>query len=469
MELQKIPQGPLSEDEVKHIALSCLKAFYKYHPRKGQTEARLNQRAEGDIIADGYLSFEQEDGSIFSATFEATSLLKRDEVLFRVQKELLAWDSLTASSFICLILMIWEHLFVNNYWIPRYGWYASVALVALFIPILAFFLAIFLKSLRRYRYIYAIEQFKQYHTNDQWIVLSGRIFPDKSDKYYEELKQQCVYNGVGLIEINEKREPRIKIDPARNDLFKKEKRKMLQFSSSEELAKRIESKNESRTGLMKYLPKPQITFEPEKLKLTRFKRFYGYQLMISIICLVLLFTILFREYEKEKTYEVVDAADYREEMANLILYPYPFYGPDTIDILDTPYVRSIPFNKNVIAYDLEESTFAQPGLIVYSAEGLFVEYACERIYDIYKRKYAIDAGRYKSLDRARQVMGRLNRRGVSASILWMGCFNEESEYLLFIGQLYVTEVGAEVDIDVARRRVIQLGYVPELSISEINY
>jgi hypothetical protein len=204
LELQKIPQGPFSEDDIKHIALSCLKSYYKYYPRKGNTEVKLNQRAEGDIIADGYLSFVQEDGSTFTATFEATSLKKRAEVLFRIQKELLFWDSLTVSCFICLLLTIWEHLFVNNYWIPHYGLGVSILVIILLIALIGGLVAFLLRKRRRYRYIYAIEQFKRYFAHDQWIAISDRIFPDKGDKHYEELRQQCVYNGFGLIIVNDK-------------------------------------------------------------------------------------------------------------------------------------------------------------------------------------------------------------------------------------------------------------------------
>lgn len=470
MELQKIPQDPLSEDEIKHITLSCLKSYYKYFPRKGNTEAKLNQRAEGDIIADGYLSFIQEDDSVFTATFEATSLNKRKEVLFRVQRELLIWDSLTVACFIGMLLMIWEHLFVNNYWIPHYGWYTSILVIILLILFMGGVIALLLRKRRRYRYIYAIEQFKRYFANDQWVAISERIFPDRSDKYYEELRQQCVYNGFGLILINYKGEAFVKVAPSRTDTFK-DSRKMLQFFSTEELTKRVNLRIEQRKAWQKYLPMPKslTIFDPERLKLSRFKRFYGNQIFISIVSLVLLFSVLFREYEKEKAIEFVDPQAYRDEMANLSLYPYPFYGPDTIDILDTPYVRSIPFSPDVQPYPLNNSSFDRAGLIIMSREGLFIEYACERIYDVYTSKFAIDGGRYRSLDRARQVIRRLNRRGLSASILWMGCFEQENEYLVFIGQFFRSRIEAESALPVVRRRAGQLGYAPTLSIVELNY
>jgi hypothetical protein len=470
LELQKIPQGPFSEDDIKHIALSCLKSYYKYYPRKGNTEVKLNQRAEGDIIADGYLSFVQEDGSTFTATFEATSLKKRAEVLFRIQKELLFWDSLTVSCFICLLLTIWEHLFVNNYWIPHYGLGVSILVIILLIALIGGLVAFLLRKRRRYRYIYAIEQFKRYFAHDQWIAISDRIFPDKGDKHYEELRQQCVYNGFGLIIVNDKGEAHVKVAPARTDTFK-DKRETLQFFSSEELSRRINLRISERKGWQKYLPLPKsvVKFDASKLKVSRFKRFYGNQIFISLISLVLLSAVLFREYEKEKTIEIRDPQTYREEMMNLRLYPYPFYGPDTIDILDTPYVRSIPFNPGVEPYPLDNSSFDQAGLIILSREGLFIEYACERISDTYTSRFAIDGGRYRSLDRARQVIRRLNRRGVSASILWMGCFNEKNEYMVFIGQFFPNRSGAESELPVVSRRVRQLGYAPALSVVELNY
>ncbi len=467
-ELQKIPQEPLSEDDIKHVALSCLRSFYKYYPRAGSTEVRLNQRAEGDIIADGYLSFTQEDGSSFTATFEATSLAKRKEVLFRLQKELLVLDSIAVASFLGMLAMVWEHLFANNYWVPRYGWYASVLITLAGLFLLAFFFFLILRVRRRYRYIYAIEQFKRYHANHQWIAVAERIFPDKEDKYYQELRHQCVYNGVGLIIVNEKGEPHIKAAPAQVDLFR-ERRKLLQFISTEEWSKRMRLDRERPKGLMKYLPKSPISFDPDKLKLTRFRRFYGYQVFIALVSLVILFAVLFREYEKEKNFTVVDREVHREEMAELRLYPYPFLGPDTIDILDTPYVRSIPFDRKAQPYDLDNSDFLQPGLIILSDEGLFEEYACETIHDLYLTKYALNAGTYSSLDRAKEVTRRLNRRGVTASVLWKGCFDQGNDYLVFLGQLYLDREQALTDLQEVRRKVRQLGYVPEVNVIKIEF
>ncbi len=471
MELQRYSDDPLNEDDIKHIALSCLKSFYKYYPRIGNTDVKLNQRATGEIIADGYLSFTQDDGSVFTATFEATSLQKREEVLFRVQNELLFWDSFTVSCFICLLLMIWEHLFVNNYWIPHYGISISILLIFALVGLVTGLAALVLRKRRRYRYIYAIEQFKRYFANDQWVALSERIFPDKADRHYEELRHQCVYNGFGLIIINDKGEAQVKVAPARTDTFQ-DRRKILQFFSSEELSKRIKSRlDQPKEGWRKYLPMPKsmVKFDPGKWKVSRFKRFYGYQIFISLVCLVMLSAVIFREYEREKTIEIRDPQAYREEMSNLQLYPYPFYGPDTIDILDTPYVRSIPFNPNVQPYPLDNSSFDRAGLIIISREGLFVEYSCERIYDTYTAKFAIDGGRFRSLDRAKQVIRRLNRRGVSASITWMGCFQGDSEYMVFIGEFFQSQAGAEAELSIAQRRVKQLGYAPALSVVELNY
>ena len=63
------------------------------------------------------------------------------------------------------------------------------------------------KGFPRYRYIYAVEQFKKYHADEQWVAIGEDVFENPNDKYLKELKKQCVYNGFGLISMGVCRSP----------------------------------------------------------------------------------------------------------------------------------------------------------------------------------------------------------------------------------------------------------------------
>ena len=61
-----------SENNIKKSALRFLKMYYKYRPRIGTTDVKVDQSTREGIIADGLLTFPQEDDKTFIASVEAT-------------------------------------------------------------------------------------------------------------------------------------------------------------------------------------------------------------------------------------------------------------------------------------------------------------------------------------------------------------------------------------------------------------
>ena len=55
----------------------------------------------------------------------------------------------------------------------------------------------------RYRSIFAIEQFKQYYADEQWVAIGKDTFSEEEDHFFQELKKQCVYNGFGLLSMDD--------------------------------------------------------------------------------------------------------------------------------------------------------------------------------------------------------------------------------------------------------------------------
>ncbi|MDO8367853.1 MAG: hypothetical protein Q7T20_13715, partial [Saprospiraceae bacterium] len=79
-----------------------------------------------------------------------------------------------------------------------------------------------------YRYIFAIQQFKQYFADEQWVAIAEDVFPSPIDPYLLELRNQCVYNGIGLAIVPLEGMVRKVIDPSRLGIFGKD-RKMTQW------------------------------------------------------------------------------------------------------------------------------------------------------------------------------------------------------------------------------------------------
>ncbi|MEL7120792.1 MAG: hypothetical protein AAFO07_15175 [Bacteroidota bacterium] len=458
----------LTEMEIQKIAIGCLKHYYRYYPRVGETTAKVNVRAEGDIIADGYLSFEQEDGSTFTATLEATSRMTSKEVKYRMQYSLLFWDSFTVGSYVTLGFIAWQHIFRDNLWVAQYGTVVAILFqLAILLLSMATFAGLFSRR-KRYRYIYAIAQFKQYYANDQWIAVGEDVFVSKNDKHLKELMNQCVIHGMGLILIDRASVPHIRIAPARVDHFD-HKRKVLEFGTLEELTKNVVVSNNMRTGISKYLPKIQLPFDTSSLQTIRFQTPYGNQIVLSLIAIILSTIIMFRQHKEEKEITYVDELTYPQLMASKRLYPYYYLGLDTVYPLDTPYIVKIPRDVNASKYVLTKGDYRQAGLIIYSSEGIMVEYACERLNDISTSKFAITAGRFSTMEELRKVIIRLNQQGITASGLWAGCFSDSDEYLLYIGDLYFNVDEARADLRVIRNRLRQAQYDASAFIFELVF
>ena len=188
---------------------------------------RYDVRSKTGIIADGHLSFPMEDGQSFVATFEATSYDTREEVRYRIQSRLLIWDSLAVGSILTAFMASYAYTF-HRAMIKMAGLWMSLAALTL-ILLLAYLVYYFLfRGLHKYRYIYAIEQFKRYHANEQWIAIGEDVFLTSEDHFFRELKDQCVLNGFGLISVDRDHEPQLLITPSRQEVFGS-KRRMTSF------------------------------------------------------------------------------------------------------------------------------------------------------------------------------------------------------------------------------------------------
>ena len=229
----------LTEDIIKKVVLRFLRRHYKFRLRYEDQPvlAKYDLEGVGGIIADGYYSFTKTDGKPFTATFEATSKASKEEVIFKPQQKILFWDGMAIAAIFTVFLASLNlrqhfHPLDNTRLLER---------AALVLLVFGVFLTIFYliaRSFRRYRYIYAVEQFKKYYADEQWIALASDVFTDKEDKYLLELKNQCVFNGFGLLVVDEKLDPKIIITPSRQDIFMG-KRRNVAFLPQTRMGERI--------------------------------------------------------------------------------------------------------------------------------------------------------------------------------------------------------------------------------------
>lgn len=219
----------LSENDIKRAFLPFLRQFYKYRYeyRPETLEAELDKIGDGGLVADGMVSFRKENGEWFVCTYEATSADKAEEVKYRLNVAYFTWDCLAFGAFSAAAAYACAYIYFQP-WLASLQWTGNLGFV-LGMGILGFLLWFFsLRGWKKYRYIYAIEQFKRYFATEQWVALADDVFPAPNDPYLQELRSQCVYNGFGLALVPEKGDIRVLNAPSRLGIYGKD-RKMVQW------------------------------------------------------------------------------------------------------------------------------------------------------------------------------------------------------------------------------------------------
>lgn len=433
MELQAI-----TENDIKHATLRFLKHHYRYRERRDAAELSSDLRGKGGIVADGFLSFVKPDGEVFRATFEATSYSTRNEVRYQQQRSLLYWDAaavgsiLACGSFLLIYLQQWltlEELTLTGY----------IALVIALFTLWFFIYLSLLRRWRRYRYIYAIEQFKRYHADEQWVALGEDVFPNHhEDPYYAELRNQCLYYGMGLLIVRADGSVLMQMSPSRNDLFG-DKRSRIEFLSQQDLQQLLD---EGR------YPEWMAAFKPGNL--VRFQRRYKYQILLVALCIAVVSTVLYQGMQELKTVEVETPEAYARRMAAVrernAAYQEPLYF-----VLDTLITWPYPILEDTEPYLAARlqvpppQAKTRPTAPVEPGEGFIGHlrgsaphtYDCARLRPLTGTGYIIQEGVYQSYSAVTARIRELERYGFTASAVWLGCFDElENGYALYLGLIF---------------------------------
>jgi hypothetical protein len=215
----------LTEEEVKLLFVPFLRGFYRdrYEPMPNSVQTSLDNVGDGGVVADGMMSFRKKDGTQFSCTFEATSRDKAGEVKFDLNRVYFLWDC-AAFATTCTALVYLFFTERKMKWLISLGVTGNLGLL-IGTTMIGFFIWYFIMpSWRKYRYIYAIQQFKRYGADEQWIALANDVFPSPLDPFMIELKGQCIYNGFGLAIVSRADGVRVLLAPSRTGIYGKDRR-----------------------------------------------------------------------------------------------------------------------------------------------------------------------------------------------------------------------------------------------------
>ncbi len=468
----------LNEDTIKKAGIRFFKEYYKFRPRTGNTTSSLDQKTDDGIITDGLFSFVTENGTNFIATLEATSFDTREEVFFSKQQKLLNWDSIVYTSFLAVIFFSFSHYY-NWITINKNGWLMTLfCLISILMGGFYIFKSL-ISHFQRYRYIYAIEQFKKYHADEQWIAIADDVFDEQSMTYFEELKAQCVRNGFGLISVNQDEEGRNLITPSRQEVFGKA-RKNKHFYNRDQYAK-----SSSLAKVKGFWNKSISVFgsRKEDNSVSRYKRSFTSQILLCLVAIFIISGIFYKESHNAPI-AYVDEQDYEKNMTQIAEKS----KSETSDyVIDTAYVdkpgQVEPYLKEVandaletlnedqwnmeISKYFDDSNEEYAEIYISSGDGLFVSYDCERFLNYSGTKYLIQQGIYQDVNTARKQLIRLKKQGINAHCLWTGCFSDsDMEYIIFVDFLFDNKKEAGlISRNMQRRLQLEKGFFKIRSIT----
>ena len=444
----------LSEQNIQHNGLQFLKAYYKQRERGGETIVSQDLITPEGVVADGYLTFPLPDGKPFIATMEATSIDKIDEVRFRNNYRLMIWEGF---AFACLVTAFLMGLAFANQWVNLWeaGWFQTIVMANTILLCIWIVYQIFFRNLLRYRYIYAIEQFKQYYADEQWIAIGEDVFPVYGDLNLEELKRQCVNFGFGLIQVQRDETVLMLITPARVELFKGN-RKLLSFFKMEHTASFL--KNIKLLEKLRVKPRLSVNFqavkesklvksladwspgqlnETIKVNYNRYMQSYWQQKLLSAIAFLIVCTVFYSEYQR-RPMEYVSGKKYESLMSN---------KAQTLEKQGEEYLLekayTVPYSSETSAYiepakkeevPAETVDNPSPGLYLSSDNG-YVSYECERL-NLTGDKYIVQDGVFRDFKSAKERISLLNQNGYVANCISLDCISNRKGYIVFYELFY---------------------------------
>lgn len=454
----------IHEDDIKKIALGFLRGYYKHRPRSGEMRTETNMRGEGGIIVDSYLSFLNEEGETFIATAEATSVDTREEVKYSVQYRLLFWDSVVFGMLLGFIYVIISY-FIPALSMPGLSPTLRVMTITFTVIGLTILYHSGLRPLRRYRYIYAIAQFKKYHADEQWVALAKAVFPLLDENsYYRELKRQCTRFGFGLILVDNQLQPRLVLSPSREEQFDRQRADLRLLNVQKYL--RLEELGRKDWKILQWWNKWTNPYREHDY--FRFKSGFKHQAALIGLGVVLITVAFFQELKRMPVYFPSESAySNKLEERSKALESEP-------DIND-PEPFTVPFRDSltqevIIGMEEEEET---PEIVAIKpdAEVMIYDpynhniilYDCERMYNFDDTKYIIEVGQYGDQAQARDDLEILGDAGIYGVVFWEGCFSPSREaFIMYLETMHNNLQEAQFALDSLSGKLNAVGLTSQI-------
>ena len=468
----------LSESQIKKVAIRFLKSFYKDRPRQGNTTAGYDLHAEGNVIIDGHLTFVQENGQEFLATFEATSIDSEAEVIYRLRKIKLLLEAFAIASAIVLFGLAIA-LAYRDYVITFRNWQETLIYIASAVFGIGIIATILIYRAHRFRYIYAVEQFKRYHADEQWIALADDVFDSPQNKYLLELKKQCIKNGFGLFTINQHLEGQLMITPARDEVFKNKRKGLSGFDSGMFNKFKVNKLAGAFTGFKNKFKRKSSS----SISTNRFIDHNYWPALTSTLSLLAIGSIFYFQLRDTSKVYVKDELVYRTDLLNA-KKTKEVYGDDLIDTLAMDrypnsagihgVLSELEFLEDIQLPEIEaEMNYIFPSkndqivnsendikFLISVENGSYYTYDCERLFHFKGTNYLLQDNVFKMWTNAFNRIRFLKQKGIFAHAIQTGCFDDKSaEYIVFYEIIFDKKGEAEAAFP---------EYIGELESAEIK-
>lgn len=429
-------------------------------------------RGEGGIIVDGLLTFPREDGTWFTATVEATSAATREEVQFLNPMRKIFWDAMALATSLPAAVFLYQYA-GDPLLIQKSGnAYYILHLLSQIILLWVVYVSLFRRN-RRYRYIYAIAQFGQYHADEQWIVIGEDVFPHPDDKYFLELKNQCVKKGAGLLVVHENEVINLIIAPPRIQIDRVKRKSVLLLPMSD-LMQKVQQMG--LAGKIKGHEIKKYLYRGNSGNLLRFTSKLRPLMLVSAVSLLIIFGV-FLDHNLDRPFARVNEKQY----ARALQLAIDNFRPES-HALDSvvnswvvpayskykPYLDSREDLNRVLT--VPEYLIQSGALDKVSLDGVsFDLYDCSKYASLKSSLFLVQLDRYFPASFALKQAKILQELNIKVTCLWLGCFSERtSAFFLIAEQVFPTRDAAEKGLQKLEKKLRSHKLELSLEVVEIK-
>lgn len=416
------PDWP-DQESLKKSMIAYLVHYYRYRPRLQKPVVKLDVQTQDGITADGLLEFPTEKQGLFTVAFEVTEATAAQELYYVLHQKLLAKDALIFA------LLLASLLFAGFAWyrpelIIKMG-VAGGAITYLGTVIVLTTLSIVLGyQLSHYRWIPALEQFKAYHAEEQWVAVGEGVFDNVRQTQWLELRKQCLLNGFGLVKFTHDFQQTTYLTPARQERFYGKRKRSYFFERTNPAI----------------VPTWNVTskFLPKELRLLR----HQWAMMAGVVALCTFVFVQLRHSKPEVTItEMPWLQDSLLALQNRAIPEEETTDLETfknIDVVEKPEIKPRPKQKDPSTK--LPSPVTSRDILTPRGGG---QEECQLPFKGNGPRYYVQEGIYSNKQMAHERTKVLSKKGVPAHILSSACLGGmDGKFVVYLGDFMDSEANA---------------------------